>query len=80
MTRLSIDSEVLSYCGVFLDDIRRLSSFFNQLYHSHVRRGGNNIAHCLAKYATHISDFLVWMEDVSSQIFAVIQADLAGFT
>ena len=29
MTRLSNDSEVLSYCGVLLEDILRLSSFFN---------------------------------------------------
>ena len=45
-----------------------------------VRREGNNIAYSLTKYAVLISDFLVWMEDVSPQISAVIQADSAGFS
>ncbi|KAL0006865.1 hypothetical protein SO802_008367 [Lithocarpus litseifolius] len=78
MTWLSNDSEVLSYGGLLLDDIRRLSSFFSQLHYSHIRREGNNVAHSLARYAAHISDFLVWMENVPPQFSAVIQADLAG--
>jgi len=45
-----------------------------------LKKEGNNIAHSLARYVAHILDFLVWMEDVLPQIFAVIQVDLAGFS
>ena len=71
---------MLSYYGSLLDDVHRCSCFFNQLRYSHVKREGNRVANSLAKYAAHISDLVVWMEDVPSQCFPVIQADLAGFS
>ena len=48
--------------------------------YSHVKREGNKIAHSLAKYAKHISDFVVWMEGVPPHCFSIIEADLAGIT
>ena len=72
--------EVLSYSGALLNDMRRCSSFFNQLCYSHVKRVGNKVAHSLARYTKHIYDFVVWMEGVSLHCFSVIQADLARIT
>lgn len=80
MKRLADNLEVLSYSGVLLKDVRHCSRFFNQLRYSHVKREGNKIAHSLAKYAKHISDFVVWMESIPPYCFLVFQADLAGIT
>ena len=33
--------------------------FFNQLRYSQVKREVNKVVHSLAKYAVHISDFIV---------------------
>ncbi|XP_075665671.1 uncharacterized protein LOC142635397 [Castanea sativa] len=57
--RLVESVEVLSYSGALLNDVRRCSSFYNQLCYSHVKREGNKVAHSLAKYAKHISDYVV---------------------
>ena len=62
MKRLVESVEVPPYSGALLNDVRRCSSFFNQLRYSHVKREGNKVAHSLARYAKHISDFVVWME------------------
>ena len=53
--------------------------FFNQLRYSQVKREVNKVVHSLAKYVVHISDFIVWMDDVPPQFLNVIQADLARF-
>ena len=65
---------------MLIEDIQRSSSLFTQLHYSHVKREGNKAIHSLARYAMHILDFLVWMEDVSPQFFSIIQVDLAGFS
>ena len=65
---------------MLIEDIRGSYSLFTQLHYSHVNREYKKVAHSLAKYAMHILDFLVWMEDVPQQFLFVIQADLAGFS
>ena len=50
---------------------------FEKLLYFHVTRDCNSVAHSLAKHALNIQDFLVWMEETPSQVFHVLQADLA---
>ena len=66
----SIISEVPSTSGLLIVDVRRFSNiFFSELRYSHTKKEGNKVAHNLIRYALHISDYIVWMEDVPPQIF-----------
>ena len=67
----------LTPMGLLIEDVRRFSQNFDELLYSHTKRNGNAVAHSLAKYALSIPDFLVWIEDVPSHIFPIVQADLA---
>ena len=73
------DESSLSTVGVIIDDICFEASCYNQLRYSHIKREGNKIAHSLARYAIEISNFVVWMKDVSPHLFSVVQADIVGF-
>ena len=77
MKALSSDHSSLAPFGLLIDDIKFSAKNFDQLLYSHVKGECNSVAHCLARHAFNISDFLVWMEDVSPQFSVVIQADLA---
>ena len=77
---LSTDQRSLSSFGPLIDDAKFSSVNFDQLHYSHVKRECNFAAHSLAKFASNILDFQVWMEDVPLQISYVIQANLAGFS
>ena len=70
-------AEVLSYCGVFLKIYVNFLVFLIT-YVTLTWREGNNVAYSLTECAVHISNFLVWMEDVSPQISAIIHS--AGFS
>lgn len=72
MSRLVNDNTVLSCNGLLIEDNRRCSTLFNQLSYSHIKRKCNKVAHSLARYVAHISDFLVWIEDVLPQILFVV--------
>ncbi|XP_075665644.1 uncharacterized protein LOC142635355 [Castanea sativa] len=74
------DEKVLVPYGLLLEDAKFLSEHFDELLYSHTKREGNNLAHSLARYAIGIPDFLVWMDDVPSQLYSVFQTDLAGFS
>ena len=80
MKRLVESVEVLSYSGALLNDVRCCSSFYNQLRYSHVKRESNKVAHSLARYAKHISDFVVCLVGVLLHCLSVIQVYLAGIT
>ena len=41
-------------------------------------RDGNQVVHSLTRYAIGIPNFLVWIEDVLSQILFILQANLIG--
>ena len=77
MKALSSDHSSLAPFGLLIDDVKFSAKNFDQLLYSHVKGECNSVAHCLARHAFNISDFLVWMEDVSPQFSVVIQADLA---
>ena len=77
MNALSSDHHSLASFGLVINDVKFSAKFFDQLHYSHVKRECNTLAHCLARHAFDISDFLVWMEDVPPQFLVVLQADLA---
>ena len=43
----------------------------------YVPRQANKSAHNIARYARHVSEFTVWMEDVPPHLVSVIQANSA---
>ena len=49
---------------------------FTCISFQHVGRVENNVAHNLGRYAHHVTDFSVQMEDTPIQIFAAYQTDL----
>ena len=69
---LSNDLRSLSSFGPLIDDAKFSSVNFDQLHYSHVKRECNFATHSLAKFASNISDFQVWMEDVPPQLSSVI--------
>ena len=74
------DTTLLSSNGLLIEAIRLQARFFNQLHYSYVKREGNKVTHKLARHALCISDFIVWMEDVTSLISVVILSDIDGFS
>ena len=77
MNALSSDHLSLATFGLILNDVKFSAENFDQLHYSHVKRECNTLAHCLARHAFDISDFLVWMEVALSQFSVVLQSDLA---
>ena len=67
MTRLINDSEVLLTSRLLIADVRRYSSFFNELCYSRTKRECNKVVHNLGKYILHISNYIVWIENDLSQ-------------
>ena len=47
-----------------------------QPHYSHGKRESNKVAHSLARYVMHISNFIMLMKNVSPQFISVFQADL----
>ena len=78
MNALSSDHLSLATFGLILNDVKFSVENFDQLHYSHVKRECNTLAHCLARHAFDISDFLVWMEDIPPQFSVVLQVDLAN--
>ena len=72
------EEQLLSPTGLLLEDVRMLSQSFQKLLYSHTKREGNSVAHSLARYASSIPKFFVWMEDVPPCIQSLIQDDLAS--
>ena len=72
------DESLLVRCGLLLEDAKIFSRQFDELRYSHTKREGNSLAHSLARYAVSIPDFLVWMEDVPSKFFSILQTNLSG--
>ena len=70
---LGVDSAYADF-GNLVEEAKMLSSQFVDVSYSHVRRKGN----CATHYTTrHVSEYIVWMEDVPPNISVVIQANLA---
>ena len=75
---LADDNCSLAPFGLLVEEAKVLSQHFDQLLYSHTKREGTAVAHSLAKYVIGILDFLAWIEDVSSQLYSVLQVDFVG--
>ena len=78
MHALAEDTPFLSTVGLLIDDVRFNAALFTKLHYSYVKREGNMVAHSLTCYALTISNFVVWMEDVSPPIVSVVLSDIAS--
>ena len=76
---LNDDTPSWALHGHLLQDVKSLSTSFQFVGFSHVRRQGNTVAHALARRAIREQDLTVWMEDVPPDIHHAVQADLATF-
>ncbi|OMO99660.1 hypothetical protein COLO4_13164 [Corchorus olitorius] len=61
--------------GVYIAEIKVLSSSFVSCLFSHVHRDGNVIAHDLASLGSSLSETRIWIEEVPDSIVAVLQTE-----
>ena len=59
-----------------MEDVKLVANSFVSLSYSHIKRNGNSVTHNLAKYAIHIPDFEVWMEDVPSHVVSFLHSEV----
>ena len=74
---LMCEVSLLADYGHLVDDARRLANQFESVELSPVKREGNSAAQNIARQARHVSELLVWMEDVPPHLSIVIQAESA---
>ena len=78
MMALKSKTSVLAQFGLLMQDSLTLSTGFSKLSYSHTKREGNTVAHSLAKLAMNLTNCVIWMEDVPSDVLSSYHADLAG--
>ena len=76
---LLCESPSLTDYGHLVDEAKELAKDFSNIEFSHALRWGNSLAHNIARHARHVSEFMVWMEDVPPHLVSVIQVDSALF-
>ena len=69
---LQAEDQSLASYGNIIEEIRFHADSFLNFRVSHVKRKGNSVAHNLVR---HVSDLVVWMEEVPSHILLVLLAD-----
>ena len=69
---LSTKNPALASYGLLIEDARVLEGNFLELSHSHTKREGNKVAHCLARLALTLSDVAVWMEDIPPSVLPFV--------
>ena len=74
---LMCEVSLLADYGHLVDNARRLANQFESVELSPVKREGNSAAQNIARQARHVSELLVWMEDVPPHLSIVIQAESA---
>lgn len=62
--------------GHIISDIQRLGAGMQSCIFNHTRRGGNRLAHSLAKRAVLAVDTDVWLEELPQDLVDVFQFDL----
>ena len=75
ISALRKEEESFSSFGHLISSIKHYLHSCSSISFSHTRKWGNSVAHSLAKFAKHIVDLSVWMEDVSPQVNDVLLAD-----
>ena len=67
----------LNEFGHLLVEAKEVADQMDLVEFQYVPREANKSAHNIARYARHVSEFTVWMEDVPPHLVSVIQADSA---
>ena len=62
--------------GHIIEDIKIASLYLQECSFCHVSRGGNNLAHSLARRAVLTADTDVWLEELPQDLDDVFQSDL----
>ena len=70
MKALKFNNTGLALFGLLLQDSLDLSSGFSKLSYSHTKREGNTIAHNLAQLAFNLTNCVIWMEDIPSNVLS----------
>ena len=72
---LQAEDQSLASYGNLIEEIRfHVDSFLNFRV-SYVKRKGNSVAYNLARHARHVSNLVVWMEEVPTHIISILLAD-----
>ena len=71
MKALGEDGRALASFDPLILDSKFFSRFFSQILYSHVRSDANKLVHGLVRYSFNITNYAVWMEDVSPQFYSV---------
>ena len=66
---LKADGFAVGSIASILQDATLFSNFFTKLLYSHGRREGNKLAHSLARHSLNVTNYTVWMENVSPPSF-----------
>ncbi|XVF03403.1 hypothetical protein REPUB_Repub04eG0258300 [Reevesia pubescens] len=72
---LSLDHSI---AGGIVEAVKLLFQRFNSFKLLHVRRGGNQVAHSLAKHAKEVEDFEAWLEDIPPFLHALVLKDFCN--
>ena len=54
------------------------SGLYTKLLYSHRRRDGNKLAHSLARFSIHVSNYSAWMEELPHSLLSVAEQDVAN--
>ena len=65
--------------GNVVEEARRQACQFQFCRFSHVRRGGNKLAHALARRAVSSAGLDVWVEELPFDLESVFQTDFSSF-
>ena len=63
--------------GNVVEETRHQACKFHFCRFTHVRRGGNKLAHALARRAVSSADLDVWVEELAFDLESVFQSDLS---
>ena len=66
----------LTECGHLIEEAKWLANQFEAVEFNYVLRKCNIAAHNIARHAKHVSECMVWVEDVPPHLAIVIQVDL----
>ena len=75
ISALRKEEDSFSSFGHLIFSIKHYLQSCSCISFSHTRRMGNLVAHSLTKFAKHLVDLSVWMEDVPPQVHDVLLAD-----
>jgi len=78
ISKLQIGKRGRSYLDIILDDISSLLPCFDSLLSSHVKRAGNVVAHCMARFDPGVRRFKIFRLDIPICIITLAEMDVVA--